>query len=248
VTTPDGLVTAAPPCLAVTDGRGTGPVEIPLERGAGLEGIILDGATREPLGGVWLNATLRGAPESGGSTSAVTRSDGRGRFAMRGLAAGACTLVVAPRPGVVIEEEFHLDRRQSRSCEVQVPRFGMLVVSVVDGKGNAVPGARVALTAVHGPSARPDGEETTEVGFEDPSRADVGHRLGQTDGTGTCVYAELPPGQFQLRVELPDHAAPTPTWARVDSDRTSEVTVQVEGVGADAAQPPHGKPDKDRAD
>jgi hypothetical protein len=251
VTTRDGLIPLNAPEVSVVDGRGAGPVEIRLTRGAGLTGTLLDEATREPVEQAWIGVSVRGQATTAGTTSANTQTDARGRFVVQGLASGAYLLQVTPPKGVMFDDDVVLERGRVEEKTLVAPRGGALLVRVVDGDGQPVANATVSLTTERGTPLHPNWDAIRREGRVDLSLPDAWQRITQTDAAGTCLRTLLPPGRVQVQVHPPASsspgpmpapapppggfggpgaAAPTPaaSWASIAADKTTEVAVTVE--------------------
>ncbi len=152
-----------------------GPVEIVLDRGAVLEGQVLDG-DGNPMPEVLVDA--RRIPSEPFIGLAPVATDREGRYRLAGIGAGQYE-VVADRLGLAskargsveigVEGDHHLD--------LQLPAGISVSGQVVDGQGAPVPEARVTLTAL-------DGE------------GNVARAIARIDGT--FAFQVVPDGEFRL--------------------------------------------------
>jgi protocatechuate 3,4-dioxygenase beta subunit len=231
VTTRDGLIPVVTPPVSVSDGRASGPVEIALERGATLAGVVVDEATRQPVAQAWVNLNVRGQAQSGGATSSNTQTDAKGRFAAPGLATGTYTVQVTPPAGVAFDDEVALERGRTEERTFLAPRAGAVLVRVVDGEGKPVENAQVNFLTERGTNIQPNWEALRREGKVDMNRPDWWQRLVQTDASGTLLRTLLPAGRLQVHAYPPNGKPSGAVWVAVAGDETVEVRVVVERAG-----------------
>jgi protocatechuate 3,4-dioxygenase beta subunit len=230
VSTTDGLVAATAPRVVVSDGCPAGPVEIALERGASLAGLLVDATTRQPAGRGWCSASLRGDAGSAGSHSASSQVDTDGRFLLAGLASGTYLFQAQTSTGVPIEEEVVLSRGRREERTFLATRGGTLRVVVVDAEGRPVPNAHVNLMTERGNHVQPNWEALRVDGRTDLSAPNAWQRLHRTDETGALERHLVPPGRIQVQVHAGGHPPAMP-WVVVAADRTTETRVEMRAPG-----------------
>ncbi len=227
VTTQDDWIPASNPEVAVNDGRGAGPVEIRLTRGASVCGAVLEEGTRAPISGATVNLRIRGTAASAGTTWAWIPTDAKGQFSAQGLASGTYIVSVQSPSGLTIEDEVRLEAGQRTQKDLFVAKWGTVRIRVVDPDGGPVAGANVSLQTERGTWIQPNWDLLRKENLLDFTQPNAWNLVMTTDATGTNVRYHVPPGRVQVQVGLREGGKrpPPPAWVVVESDRTSELTV-----------------------
>ena len=157
----------------------TGPVEIALDRGAVLEGQVLDD-DGNPVAEVSVRAHRNPSEPFVGLTPVVT--DREGHYRLTGLGEGQYEVVaesfgMAPR----IRETVEIGSEGDHHLDLRFPAGSPVSGQVVDSQGLPVPEARLTLTPL-------DGE------------GDVARTIARIDGT--FAFQAVPDGDFRLETEM----------------------------------------------
>jgi hypothetical protein len=186
----EGYAPQRVPGLAVAEGRAATFGVLSLERGAIVEGEVVDrdeqplaGATvfvHPPAGaGVRGEAALRYAAEAEETREGVSGNDGR--FSVRGLTPGATADVTVRREGFVTQTLPRVELPPSAPLRIVLEPSARVSGRVVDDRGEAIPGAVVTVRA-------PDA--ALPVGLEG--------RLVETDAAGAFVLHDLAAGRVAI--------------------------------------------------
>jgi hypothetical protein len=243
VTTQDGWIPAATPEVSVSDGRGAGPVEIRLQRGASVVGRVAEEGSRAPIAGATVNLRIRGQATSGGQTWSWSQTDAKGTWSAQGMAAGTYVVAVQTTTGFQVEDEIRLEVGQTAQKDVLLAKWGSIRVVVVDSAGTGVANANVNLMTERGTWIQPNWDLLRKEGLVDWSRGNAWQKVMQTDASGVNVRMHVPPGRVQVSVNLPQGGKPPPvTWAVVESERTTDVTITLPAADASDEEKPGGSP------
>ncbi|MFO0931159.1 MAG: carboxypeptidase-like regulatory domain-containing protein [Planctomycetota bacterium] len=214
--TADALVTTAPQTVAVADGQGT-RVDLVLQRGAVLRGRVEEAGTGAAVAGAVLQATLDGAPSTGGRTAATTKSAADGTWELAGLASGHWVVVVTSEEYATRRERATLGPEAAETRAISVAKWATVTVTVVDEAGKPVFAAKV-----HAQS-----EDGAGVAGDDAGGAadDAGSRTFPTDGSGRHVL-RVGPGTWSVgaRTDDPPRVG-APERVTVEAGGSAEVKV-----------------------
>lgn len=174
--------------------------------GPSLHGRVVMQATGEPAPGVEVEAVRRGG------APATTRSDGQGRFALKGLAPNARYLLRAADPArdlVSVDARYVIAARESLKEGVTL---------------SLAPGGSVSGKALIGDRGQPLEAATLACRRLDGDLAGTEWGDARSDGTGAYALPCLCPGQYRISCSPPANRT-------VESDAlTRDVTVEAGGV------------------
>jgi len=191
-----------------------GPIEIVLRRGGAIEGIVMDGARREPVHSFTVSSSNQIAPSSGWPggdnpfAGGTLIEDPQGRFRLEPLEPGRARVTVSA-PGYVparSEEVEVLEGETVRGVILTLQPGGTLRGTVVDESGAVVPGA-VVYWAEDAGWKRPEGRERARGRMPSASDMPAGLRefaaglgiLGESSSTsrsdGSFELVGVQPGQ-----------------------------------------------------
>jgi Carboxypeptidase regulatory-like domain len=210
------LPTSSLPIVEIREGETTGPVDVRVERGAELQGVLrIDGRESRLSVGVSLVSTEDTEVQRFGWNYAS------GAYRVAGIGPGTHYLLVGNvqaqwllhwrRIGLTKNEKRRLDLSLSRGCG--------LSVQVLSENGDRVPGARVTIKDPEGrivPTGAGVPEETVK-GWQDLLRrgrspgtvqgiwCPLCHAASLTDGSGLLHRGCLPPGVLTIEIEAEGH-------------------------------------------
>jgi protocatechuate 3,4-dioxygenase beta subunit len=241
VTTPEGWIPTSPAEVTVADGRGAGPVEQRLVRGATVMGTVSEQGTVEPVSGASVSLRIKGQPETGGATNGWSQTDAKGRWSATGLAGGTYVLQAQCPSGFSVEEEIRLVAGDTLQRDLVALRLGSITVHAVDGEGKPVEGAAVTLTSESGTVVQPNWDLIRRQNLADFNKPDVWQKLQQTDVAGVLQRWHVPPGRVRVDVQLPRAGSQGSSLVDVASDRNTDVTVTLSGGSGPGGAPVPGK-------
>ncbi len=221
--TPDGLIAAHGETVRVVDGRASNPARLELTPGARLVGRVLKGGSEEPIAGAWIHASLTG---DAAQLSANTRSDARGAYELKGLAAGTWTVQVWAPTGSSWSTTAELDPGGTRQLDLVELAPGSVVVTVLDEADQPVGGARVHLRSETGQylSVNPQAMQRDGLLGETYNWQE----LYDTNAEGVLTRWHLPPGRHEVWATKNGYERTGDrTWIVVQSGVQAEVTVRV---------------------
>lgn len=198
----------APPGPLLPLDRPGWPLPAPGDDQARLDGVVVDGLG-QPVAGVAVTATVEAAlagagPANAGAPSvAVAISDGAGRFALTGLAAGRYRLELAGAG--VFTAEVRFVPVPSDDVRLVLARRVAIVGRVLDG-GAGTPGVVVAI----------DGDSLGEV------------RTTVSADDGSFGFADLPEGTYRVWGGKDDLAARTQAAPRLGRGPFADVELWLE--------------------
>lgn len=225
VTTPDGLVSSAPVAVSVSDGRGAGPVTLPLTQGATLL-AELESSDGGPLANAWVWAWAARRPDGTQPAGASGRSDPKGRVRLAGMGAGTFTLSISSESGVQWTETVDLAAGEERRARFRERKPGRVRVTVQDASGQPVAKAAPVLTDASGNQVWPNWQLLRRDGLVDRNDPSAWERATTTDAEGVLLRHHVPPGRYRVSAQREGFtAAPEPDWIEVASDAVTDVTV-----------------------
>ena len=202
-----------------------GTIDVELAQGIAVRGVIYAPSGRVPLAGATVALLGEGIVRR-------TVSDGQGRFAFKDVPRGDATIdvrapgtagarrsiTVAPKGSI---PELDVDR-------IELAAAGIVEGTVVDEKGRAVAGARVAKD--HAP---------TYV----PSNAGALGGMALTDASGTFKLLDVPTGDIEIEAFAVDVGRGRAEHVRVDDGRTTtgvKIVVRPSAPSGDSDLAPGG--------
>lgn len=206
------------PWSLYVDAKGHAPRSVPrqapgsglrigLERGLAVHGVVIDGATRQPVAGARIVATeptrTVGPVWSAGLGQRATSSDSEGRFRIDGVGRGFLDLTASATGagGARVRNA----RAGERSELLVLLPMGALEGLVVDAAGQPVAGAAVRVEPT-GPTLRASTSTLT------------------TDAEGRFALDAMEPGSWRALARTDKHA---PAWATVQVERDATASVQI---------------------
>ena len=230
LSTTENWIPTSPVEASVADGAATTGVEFRLTRGASIAGVLTEDAGATTVVGGQVTLRLQGAAATGGLTRGSSTTDARGRFAVAGLAGGTYAMTVTTPSGLYVEEEVRLDAGQAAAHDVSVPRLGAVLVTVLDPAGAPAPGVTVGVQTASGRWVQPNWDLLRKQNLVDFSRPDAWQKVQATDAEGKNLRRHVPPGRLQVTARHPSgKPVAGPVFVDVQSDRTAEVTLTLEG-------------------
>lgn len=219
--TPDGLISTEPLPVTVVDGRGS-TTEIPVIEGAALAGVLVDDVTGAGIAQASVSA--QGAPGSEATAgSAGARTDGEGKFSLRGLSSGRYVIQVYPPSGVYFAEIVELQAGESREITLRERAPGEIRIVVRDEAGAPVANAQpMVRNPATGMVIWPNWGLLMREGVS-PGRD--GSRLFRTDESGVNLRRHVPPGRYEITASMEGYSTAQLAWVEVQSGQTSDVTV-----------------------
>lgn len=184
-----------------------GGLRIALERGLTAHGVVIDGATRQPVTGARVVAAestrALGATWNAGLGQRSATSDAVGRFRIDGVGRGFLDLT-ASATGAGGARVRNVRAGERSELLVLLP-MGALEGLVVDAAGQPVAAAAVRVGPT-GPTLRPSASTLT------------------TDAEGHFVIDALEPGSWRAIARAEKYA---PAWATVNVERDATASVQL---------------------
>ena len=169
-------------------------LELELERGARLEGRVLDRATRAGVAAAtlelaWKSPGLPAVVQDWSRRSTVAADDGR--FVVTGLATGAHHATVHAPWGARVEQDLFIEQPGDRvERDVLVGQCAKLIGTVRSPQGGAVAGARVALFAA---------EHLAELA----GASSLGRVSATSAADGSFELVDLPPRERMILIAFP---------------------------------------------
>lgn len=198
ITADDGLVASSPDVVDANPGE-VARVELDLIAGAGIAGRVTGGDDL-PVGAARVTLTH----ETSGLRHLTTAMED-GRYAFRGLDAGAYLIRADGSGGVPVERRLVLDTGRTEQVDLEMPEGGHARVIVVDEKGRRVAGAILL--------------------FRGPDRAYPGTPPDRTDVNGVAARRHLPSGPMQVGVRVGDREGTQPF--DIVEGKTVEITLEI---------------------
>jgi protocatechuate 3,4-dioxygenase beta subunit len=224
-TTPEGLVVVDPPAVTVSEGRGFGPLTLPLLRGAVLKGEV-EGVDGKPLANSWLWVYPLKSEEGRNAPSGSSRTDEKGMFLVRGLGSGAYNVNIGGPNAVPWTERVDLQVGEEKQVRFVERQPGRVRITVVDAQGSPIAKAHPSVMDASGNDNGPNWQLLVRDGLVDPKSPNVWERISQTDASGVLLRHHVAPGRYRVNAWLDGFTSPTEApWIDVASNAVTEVTV-----------------------